>query len=91
MARKVSLDRLNVLKERKDKLVSRLFMKKLELLLEKDAEVDGARVGVDAITLAAQNGHVDVVKLLLDAKARKSALTLPRVADHGARRPIGDP
>jgi len=28
MARKVSLDRLNVLKERKDKLVSRLFMKK---------------------------------------------------------------
>ena len=31
MARKVSLDRLNVLKERKDKLVSRLFMKKLEL------------------------------------------------------------
>lgn len=36
MARKVSLDRLNVLKERKDKLVSRLFMKKLELLLEKE-------------------------------------------------------
>jgi len=34
MARKVSIDRLNVLKERKDKLVSRLFMKKLELLLE---------------------------------------------------------
>jgi hypothetical protein len=36
MARKVSLDRLNHLKERKDKLVSRLFMKKLELLLEKE-------------------------------------------------------
>ena len=36
MARKVSLDRLNILKERKDKLVSRLFMKKLELLLEKE-------------------------------------------------------
>jgi hypothetical protein len=36
MARKVSLDRLNLLKERKDKLVSRLFMKKLELLLEKE-------------------------------------------------------
>ena len=36
MARKVSLDRLNCLKERKDKLVSRLFMKKLELLLEKE-------------------------------------------------------
>jgi len=34
MARKVSIDRLNILKERKDKLVSRLFMKKLELLLE---------------------------------------------------------
>jgi hypothetical protein len=34
MARKVKLDRLDVLKERKDKLVSRLFMKKLELLLE---------------------------------------------------------
>ena len=37
MARKVSLDRLNMLKERKDKLVSRLFMKKLELLLEKES------------------------------------------------------
>ena len=37
MARKVSLDRLNSLKERKDKLVSRLFMKKLELLLEKNS------------------------------------------------------
>ena len=37
MARKVSLDRLNQLKERKDKLVSRLFMKKLELLLEKES------------------------------------------------------
>lgn len=36
MAKKVSLDRLDLLKERKDKLVSRLFMKKLELLLEKD-------------------------------------------------------
>ena len=36
MAKKVSLDRLDVLKERKDKIVSRLFMKKLELLLEKD-------------------------------------------------------
>ena len=34
MARKIKLDRLDVLKERKDKLVSRLFMKKLELLLE---------------------------------------------------------
>ena len=36
MAKKVSLDRLDVLKERKDKIVSRLFMKKLELLLEKE-------------------------------------------------------
>jgi hypothetical protein len=36
MAKKVSLDRLDILKERKDKIVSRLFMKKLELLLEKD-------------------------------------------------------
>ena len=36
MAKKVSLDRLDNLKERKDKIVSRLFMKKLELLLEKD-------------------------------------------------------
>ena len=36
MAKKVSLDRLDCLKERKDKIVSRLFMKKLELLLEKD-------------------------------------------------------
>jgi hypothetical protein len=34
MARKIKLDRLDILKERKDKLVSRLFMKKLELLLE---------------------------------------------------------
>ena len=38
MARKVSLDRLNVLKERKDKLVSRLFMKKLEDLLEEQQQ-----------------------------------------------------
>jgi hypothetical protein len=29
-------DRLESLKERKDKLVSRLFMKKLEILLEKE-------------------------------------------------------
>mmetsp|Transcript_61775 Transcript_61775/g.85101 ORF Transcript_61775/g.85101 Transcript_61775/m.85101 type:complete len:188 (-) Transcript_61775:1906-2469(-) len=36
MAKKVSLDRLDLLKERKDKIVSRLFMKKLELLLEKE-------------------------------------------------------
>jgi hypothetical protein len=36
MAKKVSLDRLDCLKERKDKIVSRLFMKKLELLLEKE-------------------------------------------------------
>lgn len=36
MAEKLSLDRLDSLKERKDKLVSRLFMKKLELLLEKE-------------------------------------------------------
>lgn len=36
MAKKVSLDRLDGLKERKDKIVSRLFMKKLELLLEKE-------------------------------------------------------
>ena len=35
-ARKVSLDKLNILKERKDKLISRLFMKKVELLLEKE-------------------------------------------------------
>lgn len=36
IAKQLSLDRLENLKERKDKLVSRLFMKKLELLLEKD-------------------------------------------------------
>jgi hypothetical protein len=36
MAKSINLDRLDTLKERKDKLVSRLFMKKLELLLEKD-------------------------------------------------------
>lgn len=36
IAKNVHLDILDQLKERKDKLVSRLFMKKLELLLEKD-------------------------------------------------------
>ena len=36
MSKNIKLDRLDILKERKDKLVSRLFMKKLELLLEKD-------------------------------------------------------
>ena len=36
IAKQLSVDRLEGLKERKDKLVSRLFMKKLELLLEKD-------------------------------------------------------
>ena len=36
MAKNLKIDRLDNLKERKDKLVSRLFMKKLELLLEKD-------------------------------------------------------
>lgn len=36
MAKGLKIDKLDTLKERKDKLVSRLFMKKLELLLEKD-------------------------------------------------------
>jgi hypothetical protein len=36
IAKSVHLDVLDSLKERKDKLVSRLFMKKLELLLEKE-------------------------------------------------------
>ena len=36
IAKNINLDTLDTLKERKDKLVSRLFMKKLELLLEKD-------------------------------------------------------
>lgn len=36
MAKRIKLDQLDSLKERKDKLVSRLFMKKLELLLEKE-------------------------------------------------------
>jgi hypothetical protein len=36
MAKKVKLDKIDSLKERKDKLVSRLFMKKLEILLEKE-------------------------------------------------------
>jgi hypothetical protein len=36
MSKKTKIHKLDMLKERKDKLVSRLFMKKLELLLEKD-------------------------------------------------------
>ena len=36
MAKRLKLDKLDGLKERKDKLVSRLFMKKLEIMLEKD-------------------------------------------------------
>ena len=36
MAKQIKLDVLDILKERKDKLVSRLFMKKLEILLEKE-------------------------------------------------------
>ena len=36
IAKQLSVDRLENLKERRDKLVSRLFMKKLELMLEKD-------------------------------------------------------
>lgn len=36
MAKKIKADKLDGLKERKDKLVSRLFMKKLEFLLEKE-------------------------------------------------------
>lgn len=36
IAKRLKLDKLDCLKERKDKLVSRLFMKKLELLLEKE-------------------------------------------------------
>ena len=36
MAKKLKLATIDTLKERKDKLVSRLFMKKLELLLEKE-------------------------------------------------------
>ena len=36
MAQGVKIDKLDTLKERKDKLISRLFMKKLEILLEKD-------------------------------------------------------
>ena len=36
MAKDIKTDVLDTLKERKDKLVSRLFMKKLEIMLEKD-------------------------------------------------------
>jgi len=36
IAKKIKVEKLDTLKERKDKLVSRLFMKKLELLLEKE-------------------------------------------------------
>ena len=36
IAKKLPVDALDALKERKNKLVSRLFMKKLELLLEKE-------------------------------------------------------
>jgi hypothetical protein len=36
IAKNLQKDRLESLKERKDKLVSRLFMKKLEILLEKE-------------------------------------------------------
>jgi hypothetical protein len=36
MSKMIKLDKLDILKERKDKLVSRLFMKKLEILLEKE-------------------------------------------------------
>ena len=36
MAKRLKLDKLDGLKERKDKLVSRLFMKKLEIMLEKE-------------------------------------------------------
>lgn len=36
IAKRLKLSKLDLLKERKDKLVSRLFMKKLELLLEKE-------------------------------------------------------
>lgn len=36
MSKKLDLGKLDTLKERKDKLVSRLFMKKLEILLEKE-------------------------------------------------------
>ncbi len=36
MSKKIELSKLDILKERKDKLVSRLFMKKLEILLEKE-------------------------------------------------------
>ena len=36
MSKGLKIDKLDTLKERKDKLISRLFMKKLELLLEKE-------------------------------------------------------
>ena len=36
LAKRVDLSKLDSLKERKDKLISRMFMKKLEILLEKD-------------------------------------------------------
>ena len=39
LAKKVSLDRLDSLKERRDKIISKLFMKKLELMLEKEKNV----------------------------------------------------
>ena len=36
MSKRLPLTKLDLLKERKDKLISRLFMKKLEILLEKE-------------------------------------------------------
>lgn len=39
LAKKISLDRLDNLKERRDKIISKLFMKKLELMIEKEKNI----------------------------------------------------
>lgn len=58
IAKKLSLDRLENLRERKDKLVSRLFMKKLELLLEKDKNYLNKCVSCDAIFTKKQRKYL---------------------------------
>jgi hypothetical protein len=58
----VDLDRLDILKERKDKLVSRLFMKKLEVLLAKDVTVQSR--GDRAVTIQDHDAVIMVVFVL---------------------------
>ena len=63
----------------------------MRLLLDDKADVNAShKDGVTTLCIAAQNGHVDVVKLLLDHKADVNACYTPFTGFDVLKSPLGE-